>query len=195
MKPYTERTNNAGFSLVEVLFASTILVVVLGMFYGIYFSGCDVWESSRLRADLQAETRNAIKGMAWELRGATRSSTQNPSPNLLIPAVPNNIQIDFCLPVDNDGNGVITDAGGAIEWDTDNTIVYRLIPASGRLVREAQGVERIIAQDVEDVRFIDTTMDPTLSARELKILVAVRKTTAKARVISFTLSSMVRMRN
>ena len=186
---------NSGFTLVEILVASAIFVVMLGIMYGIYISGLDVYGTGSYQVDLQAQARLALNYMVLELRNATRTSAQNPSPNLSIPSVPNNKQIHFYLPQDKDGDGLITDANGEIEWDTNNQIDYQFIPSQKILRRLEKGDQKIFASDVSDVQFMDINIDHTLSIGELKIILTLSKTTPRHRNISITLSSNVALRN
>lgn len=190
-----ESTDARGFTLTEVLIAIAIFVLALGAMMNIYISGIRTWETTRELADLQAQARLAMNTMVTELRNATRTSTQNPSPNLTIPSAPNNKNINFRLPGDNNGDGFLTDANGDIEWDTNNPIDYQYIPGQMTLRRLEKGMQTILSRDVQDVQFIDVTIDPTLSIYELRIILALQKTTARQRNITVTLSSFVRLRN
>ena len=186
---------DTGFTLIEILVASVIFILALGIIYNTYFSGLDIWEVGRYQAELQAQARIALNYMVSELRNATRTSTQNPSPNLSIPSVPNNKNMAFYLPHDLDDDGFITDANGDIEWETSNRIEYQYIPGQKELRRLEKGVQRILARDVTDIQFIDINIDPTLSINELRIVLALSKTTPRQRNISITLSSIVALRN
>jgi hypothetical protein len=103
--------------------------------------------------------------------------------------------VHFHLPEDEDGNGLITDANGKIEWDTNDSIDYQYIPGQHVLRRLEKGQQRELVQDVSDVQFIDADIDPTLSPYEVKIILTLSKVTPKQRNISITLSSIVRLRN
>ena len=186
---------NTGFTLIEILVAFLIFIVALGIIYNIYFSGLDIWETGRYQAELQAQARTALYYMVSELRNATRISTQNPSPNLTIPSVPNNKDIAFYLPQDLDDDGLITDANGDIEWETSNRIQYQYIPGQKEVRRLEKGVQRILTRDVTDIQFIDINVDPTLSINELRIILVLSKTTPRHRDISIRLSSIVALRN
>jgi len=195
MSNLIKRKANLGFTLVEILVVSVIFIVVLGIMYGIYISGLDVYETGSYQADLQAQARIALNYMVSELRNATRISIQNPSPNLSIPSVPNNKQIYFYLPEDKDHDGLITDANGQIEWDTNNKIHYQYIPGQKIIRRLEKGKEIIFARDVSDVQFIDIDIDHALSINELKIILTLNKITPRHRNISVTLTSIVALRN
>lgn len=195
MLNFTHQKNNAGFTLIEILISSAIFIAVLGIIYSIYVSGFEVWDVERYQADLQAQARSALNSMVTELRNTTRTSTQNPSPNLSIPSTPNNKSIHFYLPGDKNNDGLITDANGAIEWITNSPIDYQYIPGQKELRRLEKGNQTILAQDVSDVEFIDITIDPTLFINELKIILTLNKTTPHQRNVSITLSSIIRLRN
>jgi prepilin-type N-terminal cleavage/methylation domain-containing protein len=190
-----QKNRNSGFTLVEVVIASFVLVIAMGMMYNTYLSGSKVWENARESADLQAEARWAMNYMVAELRNATRTSTNNPSPNLSIPSHPNNKSIIFYLPQDKDNDGLITDSSGAIEWGTNNAIHYQHVPGQNLLRRLEKGVQTSLSQDVSDVQFIDASIDSSLSIYELRIILALNKTTKRQRNLSITLSAIVRLRN
>lgn len=189
------RKRRNGLTLIEILVATVISTVVIAMIYAIYQSGNDLWETKRYQTDLQAAARLALNEMAAELKEATRTSTQNPSPNLSIPSQPNNKDITFCLPGDKDGNGLITDANGLIEWITNNPIQYQYIPGQKKLRRLEGGQQRILSNDVTDVQFIDNGIDSSLYLTELKIILTLTKTTPRQRTLSITQSARVRLRN
>jgi len=184
-----------GFTLVEVLIASAISIVTIGLMLGIYMAGNDFWEIKKSQAELQAQARIALDQMSSELKRTTRTSTQNPSPNLDIPSQPNNKNIDFCLPADNDGDGLITDAAGNIEWDTNSIIKYQYIPGQKELRRLENGNSRILAADVSDVEFIDANIDSQLALTELRINLTLSADTSRKRAITTTLSSTIQLRN
>lgn len=187
--------SNKGFTLVEVLFASAISIVVLGIMYGIYISSFEVLDIATEQADLQAQARIALRYMVSELRNATRTSTQNPSPNLSIPSEPNNKQIQFYLPEYKDEDGSITVENDQIEWGTNNMIHYQYIPGQKELRRLEKGEHKIFARNVTDVQFIDIDIDSSLAIDELKVVLTLGKTTKKNRNLSVTLTSIVALRN
>ncbi len=184
-----------GLTLVEVLIASAISTVTIGLMLGIYMANSDFWEIKSTQADLQAQARIALERMSSELKAATRTSTQNPSPNLDIPSHPNNKDINFCLPADNDGNGLITDAAGNIEWDTNSVIKYQYIPGQKELRRLVNGNIKILAADVSEVEFIDASIDSQLALTELRINLTLSADTSRKRAITTTLSSTIQLRN
>jgi prepilin-type N-terminal cleavage/methylation domain-containing protein len=193
--PYFKNKSKSGFTLVEILIVTAISLVVGGMILRIYISSSNIWDENVLQADLQARARNALNFMVNELRNATRTSTQNPSPNLSIPSTPNNKSIHFHLPEDKDGNSYITDADGDLEWDTNDSIDYQYVPGQKILRRLEKGEQVILANNVSDVQFIDAGIDSSLYLDELKIILTLQKSTPKQRSVSVTLTAMVNLRN
>ncbi len=182
-------------TLAEVIVTVGIFSVILGLLYGIFIAGNDMFQVARDESDLQAEARRALMYMTRELKNATRTSAQNPSPNLSIPSHPNNKHVEFCLPEDKDDDGYITDSDGETEWNTNDKIQYQYIPGQQILRRLHKGDHLTLANDVTDVQFIDNDIDGSLPLTELQIVITITKTTSSNRVITFTLSSIVRLRN
>ncbi len=190
-----KKMDRRGFTLIEILVATIVFTIISAVVFGVYIAGTDLWDVTRLQADLQAQARQVLNSMISELRNATRTSTQIPSPNLSIPAVPNNDSITFYLPGDNDGDGIITDANGDIEWDTGNPIIYQFDIGQKVIKRLENGQETILAQFISSVQFQDISIDPTLFLDEIKINLTLIKSTPKQRDISITASAVINFRN
>jgi len=184
-----------GFTLVEIMMAAMITTVAVGMVYAIYAAGQEAWDIKTAQADLQAQGRRAMSRMVEELRKTTRTSGQNPSPNLTIPSAPNNRQVDFYLPTDKDGDGTITDANGDVEWATNNKIQYQYVPGQNWLRRLEGGDQQTLALNVLDIRFTDQGIDPTLYGDELLIDLTLEKQTKRQRTLSMTFRGVVKLRN
>jgi prepilin-type N-terminal cleavage/methylation domain-containing protein len=190
----TKRRRSA-FTLVEVLVASSIFLVVLSLMYSTYLAGTDLWQSHSEDLELQAKARACLDRMTSELKGATRTSGRNPSPNLTIPSAPNNNAAHFYLPRDNDGDGLLTDAGGAIEWDTNNQIKYDYVPGQRELRRLEKGQFDILATDVDSVQFTDASMDNTLPLTEVRVALTLSSVTPRGRMVTAACSASVKLRN
>jgi len=189
------KKNNAGLTIIELLVGVLILLIVLALIYAIYFSGYDFWELERDKLDLQAEARTAVANMERELRMATRTSTLALSPNIVIPASPNNNRITFYLPQDADGNNIPDIANDQIIWDMNNPVEYRYFPAERELRRLDNNGGRVMATDVDAAQFIDASIDGTLFSNEVKIALDLGRTTSQKRAVTFGLSSAIKMRN
>lgn len=192
MKPVAR---NKSMTLVEVLVSMVIFTMVLGFMYSAYYSGTDIWQVNVEKTDLEARARIAMDLMSSELKSATRTSSLNPSPNLVIPSQPNNNDIHFHLPADNDGNGLLTDASGRIEWDMNNSVKYQYVPGQKELRRLEKGAFTVIARDVLEVRFIDASIDSMMALAELRIILTMQDTTRLGRSVSYTVNANVRLRN
>jgi type II secretory pathway pseudopilin PulG len=186
MNGSTRQKGKCGFTLVEVLVASGIFILTLGIIYAMHIAGLEIWETGRTQAELQAKARVALDYMVSELRNATRTSAQVPSPNLSIPPAPNNNQITFYL---------LTGTGSQKTWDTSNPIQYRYLPDQGLIRRSDNSGQRILAQGVAGIQFFDINIDPLLSIDEVRIVLSLAKTTLRRRDISITLSSLAALRN
>jgi len=182
-----------GFTLLEMMVAVAITMLVIGMIYGMYVASQESWNIKSTQADLQARGRRAMAHMVRELRQTTRTSTQTPSPNLVIPAAPNNTQATFYLPTYF--NGSITNATGAVQWETGDPIQYLFVPAGSVLRRVDNSTNKTLALNVSDARFADQSIDPTLYGNELKITFALQAKTKRQRLMSMNFTGMVKLRN
>ncbi len=189
----TPRRVPGGFTLLEMMVAVAITMLILGMIYGMYAASQESWNIKSTQADLQARGRRASAHMVRELRQTTRTSTQTPSPNLVIPAAPNNTQVTFYLP--KYFNSSITNATGAVQWETSNPIQYLYVPAESVLRRMDNSTNETLAIGVSDARFVDQSIDPTLYGNELKITFALQAMTKRQRLMSMNFTSMVKLRN
>jgi len=183
------------FSLIEVLVVAGILFIVLGVMYNSYIQGLDIQSTLQTEADLQASAKVAMARMVGELRNATRTSTQHPPPNLSITSGPNQKEIHFYLPEDRNGDHLLTDTAGEIEWGTNNQIDYTFIPGLKILRRSEKGNHLTLALNVSEVDFYDITSDPTLANNEIKIILTLIKTIPRRGPISATVSAVVSLRN
>jgi prepilin-type N-terminal cleavage/methylation domain-containing protein len=67
------KRNDQGFTLVEILVASVILVLVLGGAYSLLQSGARSWQIGQDRIDVQQNVRAAVAQVAREVRGSRRA--------------------------------------------------------------------------------------------------------------------------
>jgi prepilin-type N-terminal cleavage/methylation domain-containing protein len=193
---FLTKEQRPGFTLIETLIALSLFTVVIAAIYSMSTAGKDVFEAKSYEADLRAAGRIAMDMMVKELRGATRTSGLTPSPNLAIPSTPNNRQIDFYIPVDDDGDGTLLDnATGEIEWDTSNKIQYQYVPGQNLLRRLEKGNQTVIALNVTDIRFTDQSINGSMYRDEMKIELALTRQTPRQRVMAMNFTSMVKLRN
>ncbi len=190
-----------GFTLAEVLVATSILAVMGLLMLSFLTQGLNLWQVITVKSDLRSYARNAMNYMTQELRSATSTAGVKPPkknsnpPNLSIPSKPNNKSIDFYLPADIDGNSLIIDNAGEVEWEKSNKIQYQYIPGLKQLRRLEKGNKYIIANNVISIVFEDNTIDPFLYDNELRIILTVEGVTPQKRTMSVTLTSIVKLRN
>ncbi len=187
--------SDKGFTLMEVLIATSILVAISAIMLSFFINGSNLWQLITTQSDLRSIARNAMSYMTQELQKTTRTSSETPSPNLSIPSKPNNKSVDFYLPIDKDDNGLIIDAIGKTEWDKSNKIQYQYIPGLKKLRRLEKGNEYIIANDVTLIEFEDNSINPDLYNNELKIVLTLERPTSQNKTVSVTLTSIVKLRN
>lgn len=185
----------SGMTLIEVLIAGAIAVVLMTAAFVMYMTSAASFDEAQERLVMYDQARRAMNLMINELRWTTRTSSGTPSPNLSIPSSPNNKQIQFHLPEDDDGDGYYTDEDGVVEWATSDTITYEYIPGLKILRRSFKGDHKTLADNVWGVSFSDIGIDPTLGTKELKIVLTLSKTTPKGKTITMTLTGMVGLRN
>lgn len=184
-----------GFILVEALVVIGIIAVIGTIMLSFSIQGSNLWQLITSQSDLRSAACNAMNYMTQELRRATRTSSEIPSPNLTIPSKPNNNSVDFYLPLDMDGNGYIIDSIGSTEWDKSNKIQYQYIPGLKQLRRLEKGNHYIIANHVTSIEFEDNSINPLLYNNELKIILTLEKLTPQQRAVSVTLTAIVKLRN
>lgn len=187
--------SKVGFTLVEVLVATSILVVISAIMLSFFIQGSNLWQLITNQSDLRSIARNAMNYMTQELQKTTRTSSEIPSPNLSIPSKPNNNSIDFYIPIDIDGNDLIIDAIGNTEWDKSNKIQYQYVPGQKQLRRLEKGDQYIIANNVALIEFEDNSINSALYNNELKIILTLERLTPQNRTVSVTLTSIVKLRN
>jgi len=188
------RKSHHGFTVVELFVASVLVALISLLVMQWLTSESDLWELSMYRTHLRTQAEQAMDQVVSELRNATRTNPASP-PNATIPPPPNNDRIQFYLPTDVDGNGLIVDASGATEWDPANPIDYQYDAVIQQLQRIEAGASRVFANDVVAVTFQDQTIDPSLYADEVRVFLTLQTITPHQRTVSVTSSSVVKLRN
>lgn len=183
-----------GFTLVETVVASGILLS-LSLIATLWLTGVsDLWWTTTTQSDVRTATQQALSRVVSELRSATRTAAGSP-PNAVIPAAPGNTTLTFYLPADVDGNGLIIDAAGNTEWNVAAPVQYAYVPAQQRLIRSWAGQQVILATDVTAVAFEDAGLNPTLYQNEVKVTLTLQRVTPQRRTVSATAAEIVKLRN
>lgn len=185
----------SGFTLMEMLVGILIFSIISIIVLLFFVQSSNLWQTLTTQSDLRSTARNAVNFMCQELRNATRTSSSNPSPNISIPPAPNNNSIDFYLPFDKDGNGLIIDALGNTEWNTADKIQYQYVPAQKQLRRLENGNPFIVANEVSKIEFEDNSINSSLYINELRINLTLERTIPMNKKVSVTVASIVKLRN
>lgn len=178
----------------ELLTISAIATVVSAVLLT-FFAQQSAWlETATTVSELRSQSQLALASMMSDLRQTTRKAAGSP-PNISIPVPPANTAMTLYLPADLDGNEMIIDAAGNLEWDELNPVQYQSAPASRQLQRVAGAGVRVLANDLAGVAFEDETIDGALGADEVRIRLTLQRTTPSRRTVSTTSSAIVKLRN
>jgi hypothetical protein len=155
------------------------------------------WRVTLTQQELNDELQQVASEVNRELRNSTRAAGANP-PDV---SLESSEDLQFYLPGDVDGDGSILDALGELEWDTGTEIQYLYDAGAEQLQRLTLqnnvpvGTTRIIGDDLTAVAFADQTTDNTLLADEIRLTITGSRTTLRGRVVSASVSSIIRLRN
>jgi len=190
----------SGFTIAEVLIASGVFIFVSGAMISLFIYASNLWQLVIVQEQLRSGACTAMLFMTNELQDATRSSNQNPSPNLAIPASPNNNSITFFLPdttvpdrIQETGNPA---TNGSTAWNTNHAIRYVYDPVSQQLRRMVAGnaAYKILCYNVNAVAFEDCGINPALNPDEVRVTLTVGKNTLTG-IRAITLVSLIKLRN
>lgn len=137
---------NAGMTLVEIMMATFILTMVMGILFSLAIGLGDTAAMQDARITTGDEARAAMMGIARDLRQAANSS---------ITGIPGK-SISYRVATDADGNGSAVDVGSNIELSSIRTIQRDLADANGdgvrggQIVRIVDGTATVLANDVID---------------------------------------------
>lgn len=168
-----------------------IVVAVIAILTGILTTAAVqaniIFQIADITADLQNRTRIAIENMLFDLRMVTNDTG---SPNRIVifqndPPGSGSDSIQYCLP--DPPNPV------AITWS--NPISIRLDNNTRQLIRNDGIRQKVLANSVQRVNFIDDSIDVTLYADELNVILTLDRSDHKGRAYTVTTFATVNMRN
>ena len=191
----TPLKNARGMTVMEMMIVVTIVMVIGGSLIAFMAQSWASWEVKNIEADLRLTAQTALDQIARELRLGTVTTGAGSPPRASVPAAPGNTSLTFYLPTDIDGNGLIIDAAGAVEWDAANPVQYQHVPASGQLTRTAAGVTRVLANDVQTAVFANQAIDGTLQNNEVRMTLTLRRVSTRGYPITLTTVMTVMLRN
>jgi len=221
------RSRRAGFSLIEALMSTFIFLSVLAAVYGTISSGQSFTGVQDTLAKIQMDARKTLERLTEELRmsgwrenpvalepdypyifvnGVAHGSfaaESHPAPAQHVapgnPAFGDVREIVFKIPVDLDGDGLLTDGTtGDVEWSPWD-VSYVLITSPGgvnELVRREDGVVTdILARYVERITFDNIFTDGSVQLNEIAITIYMARPTPAGAWLQTTMSTVATMRN
>jgi len=182
------------FTLTELMVVVGILSVVGGLAFELLSHLSDFWDVATTQADLRSLDQAAVNMMTRDLVNATRKGAGSP-PNLVIPPLPGNTSVQFYLPTDLDGNGLIIDGMGNIEWDMITPVQFQYVAAARQVLRVRGATTQVVAQNVQSATFNDQSTDPSLYSDEVRIQLTLQRMTPRQRSVTVSSSTVVKLRN
>ncbi len=142
-----------GFTLVELLIGTGLTLLVGLTLANVLTSSAALSQSLDTFSVVQAEARRALMAMERDLQQTGLNRVTIPAPPNLSTDPPTSIR--FQVPIDKDGDGFITNAAGAIEWDSaPATFVTYSRNGSNQLIRSQPGqADRVLANGIQAVAF------------------------------------------
>lgn len=145
-------TRNGGFTLLEVMMASSVLLVVLGMMYGAALSMALTVRQEDSAVTLNAEARNAMEIIARNLRQSQLSGLTTVANGATVTLGANAVtNIGFSRVADTNNNGNALNAAMAVETAGPFRIVVDTNDANGDGLSTTQLVRLNAANQVVEV--------------------------------------------
>lgn len=183
-----KRAKSGGVTLVEVLIASSVMIVMCLALGTLMRWGMLFWKSEQNRIGISFELRRGVHSVARELTQTRADQVQLvPADGVWYPS------ISFSVPQDLNGDGTVLDAAGAIEWNLSR-ITYSRGGLDNLQIRRTQGAA--VADTgfgVTDLAFRRTFAKP--SVVEIRMQVQPRNVPGEHQPQAVTLSTQVRLRN
>lgn len=193
--------NTQGFTLVETMVAGGLLVSVSLVALVWFNDTSDLYWTTLAQQQLRTDVHQATRRLTDELRMATRTSGVASPPRAVIGGAAQNALTCY-LPTDGvDANTLIIDDFGNTEWDltappNNPTQVVYSVNAAGQLIRTQGNQARVLASNVQSVRFDDATSDGTLAANEIRVRLTLQMTAASnRRALQARSNEIIRLRN
>ena len=185
------RRGVTGFTLIEALVVSVILLILIGLLTASGMGVYSIFETSDISVMLQADARSAMNRVILDL---VKTSTGQISITQNAPFAGSDT-ITYYLPADSDEDGIPDlDNQGNIIWG--DAVMFRLDPAgTNMLLRETGGNMETLASNVKKINFVDHNINSSLYLDELNIFLELEKTTPKGRTYNTPVTSIVNMRN
>lgn len=180
----TQRREQKGFTLVEVMVAMIIAAMIVGAVYRVMRSSQVQMESSEIKMTIQDSAREGLYKMVQELRLSAPSK---------VTISPDGMSVQFFVPA---GNSPL-DSDYRIDWNNAHQITYALGGDDNKqLIRTNAntGESKILANDVASLAFVGDANPPN----EVTVTMGVQRSLINTRQMSVTpvqISAKAELRN
>ena len=135
-----------GFTLIEILFAATIAVTILGAAFSVMMQLRNTSAMLELRAAARMDGERALHVISQELGQASLSSISAlPAPS-----------VTYRIPVDASGNGTALDAHGRVEWSEERVIQRDMEDAN----HDGLGAKQLVLVNGDDITVLANGLAP-----------------------------------
>ena len=163
-----------GFSLVEVMIATSLMALLVAVSFSVLLSGSNSWQVNSATIQINQSIRNSMDWMKSDLLQAGISTV-----DVTANGIPSST-ITFKV-----STGV---SGGAIVWSS-NTIQYLL--SGTQLIRRSGGVDKVVAVDITSMQIRRLAITPSIA----EISLQAQKSFFTNRNVTLTKTFKVKMRN
>ncbi len=170
-----------GFTLVEILVVTAILVALMFGAFQVMETGRFSWLSGDASVEIRQDIIQAFMWMERELK-ETRPA------QISLGSGTTSASLTFNMPQDNDSDGTVLDSSGNVEWSED--IIYAL-NGSGEITRTVSGVTVVIAKNVTNLEF----SRPVSPVDILQIDITASKNFAVGKTMQESGQLIIKMRN
>jgi len=185
--------NSKGFTIIEVLVSAVVISLLILAAFAVLDVGRGSWFNSDVRTELRKEIIRAFMAMERELR-ETRPVSGGPSARISLNYGETSSSISFQIPQDIDGDGMILDVLGEIEWS--GNITYSL-NGNNEIIRTAPNGTTVLAatRSITGLEFSRHRAPDDLPNDLLIINITAQRVSIIGRLAIETGQLIVRMRN
>ncbi len=182
--------NIKGFTLAEILVVAVLIFILIAALIGALNTTFSIFLFTDITAELNSESRLAIRLMSEELRNTSQGEiviTQD------YPVVGTDRIVYSLLPL---VGGVPPIIGGEPDWSSAVSVTISLDDTTNELIRTDDTPQTsVIAEYVKRVNFIDRSIDASLYLDELRIILELERSDARGKLYNAVSTMTVNMRN